>query len=117
MADLVTEGDTSAMHLFQPGMNDYLIAIAGWGMIASMCFRDREKVTLLLPLYIVLPAGTKVLATSYLEPDEVVGMVDDAHGVCLGVTDAEGHLDGAFRVHVLTSRNTRYPARFAPSSA
>jgi hypothetical protein len=98
-------------------MNDYEIAVAGRGVIASMCFRNWEKVASRLPLYIVLPTGTKVFAAPCLEPDEIVGMIDDAHGVCLGVTNTECCLDGVSWVHVSTSRNSTFPARPVPSSA
>jgi hypothetical protein len=53
-----------------------------------MGFRDGEKITMFLPFYIVLSTSTKVLATTGLEPYEIVGMVDYAHGIGLGVADA-----------------------------
>src|SRR5207249_2374655 len=89
--DRVAEGDAPGRELAHPAADPHQVVVAGGGAVADVDFGDGEVDALLLELLVGKPRLAHQLGAGAVEPDEVVGVVDHAHLVGLGIIDAEGY--------------------------
>src|SRR6266704_1713851 len=89
--DRVAEGDAPGRELAHPAANPHQVVVAGGGAVADVDFGDGEVDALLLELLVGQPRLAHQLGAGAVEPDEVVGVVDHAHLVGLGIIDAQGY--------------------------
>ncbi len=89
--DLVTEGDGAAAQFEQSGADQNLVIVPGGLAVGGPHLGHREeRVVVNLHVAVVESIITTELDPADLEPDEVVGMVDDAGLIGLGIADAGG---------------------------
>ncbi len=87
--DLVGEADAAALQLVDPGGDPDGIAVAGAPAVGQLGAGDHQQVAVALDLGVVAAAAGAQGGARLLEPDQVVGVMDDAHLVGLGVADLE----------------------------
>src|SRR5256886_10487294 len=89
--DRVAEGDAPGRELAHPAADPHQVVVAGGGAVADVDLGDGEVDTLLLELLVGQPRLAHQFGAGAVEPDEVVGVVDHAHLVRLGIIDAQGY--------------------------
>src|SRR6266513_81014 len=89
--DRVAEGDAPGRELAHPAANPHQVVVAGGGAVADVDFGDGEVDALLLELLVGQPRLAHQLGAGAIEPDQIVGVVDHAHLVGLGIVDAQGY--------------------------
>ncbi|PYP57688.1 MAG: hypothetical protein DMD44_09630 [Gemmatimonadetes bacterium] len=87
--DGIAEGDASRLHLADPAAHPDQIVVARRRAEADIDLGHREVHALLLQLFVGDPGLAHQLGAGAIEPDQVVGVVDHAHLIGLGVVDAE----------------------------
>lgn len=85
----VLEAEGSLAQLRQARTERQLVVEAGGALVEGANFYDHEAIALFFELLIGEAGGAEPLDATDLEVGEVVGIVDDALSVGLGVADAE----------------------------
>src|SRR6266566_1060595 len=89
--DRVAEGDAPGRELAHPAADPHQVVVAGGGAVADVDLGDGKVDALLLELLVSEPRLAHQLGAGAVEPDEVVGVVDHAHLVGLGIIDAQSY--------------------------
>jgi len=89
--EFVGEFEGAALGFFDAGADGEEVVVAGGMVIAAMGVGDDDEgVVVEFHAFVVEAEGAHEFDAADFEPDEVVGMVDDAHLIGFGVTDADG---------------------------
>lgn len=93
VADLVGEGEHAGVDFGDAAFGDDFVVVEGGGVVAAVGVNDGEA-DLIVTFHVAVAdtADAAEFGTGHFEPDEVVGVVDDAHLVGFGVADAEADL-------------------------
>src|SRR5438876_1879669 len=89
--DRVAQRHASGRELAHPATDLYQVVVPGGGPVTHADFGDGEEDALLLELFVGQPRLAHQLGAGAIEPDQVVGVVDHAHLVGLGIVDAQGY--------------------------
>src|SRR2546422_4527904 len=92
--DRVAERHASGRELAHPATDLYQVVVPGGGPVTHADFGDGEVHALLLELFVGQPRLAHQLGARAVDPDQVVGVVDHAHLVGLGIVDAQGYRAG-----------------------
>src|SRR4051812_18218671 len=87
---LIDKSYTAAADLTDSGANGQVLVVEGGLFVATVGLGDHHKgVVLILHLFIGKTTGSAEIAPTGFEPDQVVGMMYDAHLVRFSVTDTD----------------------------
>ena len=89
LADLVGEAQTPAPQPLAPAGHPDRVPVAGRPVIAGLDAGDHQEIAEPLDVGIVEAGGRAEAGAGELEPDHVVGVMDDAHLVGLGIADLD----------------------------
>ena len=116
--DLVGEGHLAAPRFLNPGSNRDQVTVAGGGQVAGLYFDDGQVMALGFHVSIASALLVHVFTSPHLEPDDVVGVVDDAHSIGLGIANPQCRLYYSAFAHadVLVIPSNAFPSLLMPSS-
>lgn len=107
VANLVSEPDHAGTGLFDPCANDHLIVKASRGNVAARRFRYGQIYTAVLFHFAVIEASRPAkLHAGGFHPYEIVGVVDNAHLVGLGVPHADPRFMSFHETKIIAKRNS-----------
>src|SRR5207244_3926559 len=89
--DRVAEGDAPGRELAHPAADPHQVVVAGGGAVADVDLGDGKVDALLLELLVSEPRLAHQLGAGAFEPDELVGVVDNANLAGLGIMDAQSY--------------------------
>ncbi len=98
----IAQGQATAAQSFHPRPDSDQITVSRRGYETGVHLRDGQVEAPGFKAGVVAPFLAHILAAPHLKPDEVIGVIDHAHGICLGVTDADGSLDNFSILHHTT---------------
>src|ERR1700688_1202983 len=89
-SQFIAETNHFLPHMFQPRPHNDLVIIMYRGLVAALRIDDRdEAIVFALHIFIAEAKLPHQFNPSNFEPDEVIGMVDDAHLVGFGIAHAD----------------------------
>jgi len=92
--EFVLEADHAGVGFADFGADDHFFVVDGGRAVAAVGFGyDQQDPVFLLHIPISQTSGAPVFDSADFHPDEVVGVVDDAHLVGFGVADADAGFD------------------------
>src|SRR5713101_1657538 len=98
--------------MFQVRAHDNLVIIVYGSLVAALGIDDGdEAVVLALHVFIAEAKLAKEFDTAHFKPDEMIGMIDDAHLVGFGIADADASF--IHRCIALTHRPVHFGLRFS----
>src|SRR5690349_18600498 len=111
--DLIAEAKRALAKFGDVSADDQLVVIISWSFVAAVGLgHDQKRALALFHVAIRETARATVVGSAYFEPDQIVGIINDAHLVCFGVTHTQhrfvpnaeyifrsraGHLSKTFR--------------------
>jgi len=94
-AHLVAERDGAMVCAGDEGGDFDFVVIAGGAEIAAIDGGDGEEdAVIALQVFVAEAVGAAVIDAGDFHPDEVIGVVDDAHLIGFGITHANAGSDG-----------------------
>src|SRR5208282_3220141 len=93
VSQLVSETDHFLPHMFQVRAHDDLVIIVYGSLVAGLGIDNGDKAIVFALHFLIAEAElAHEFDTSYFKPDEMIGVIDEAHLVGFGVADAEASL-------------------------
>jgi len=94
-ADFIGDSQHSAVRFLEPGFDDDFVVVLGGREVTAIGFGDdHENAVLLFHVAVGEALSPAPLGAGDFHPDEVVGVIDDAHLIGFGVANTEAGFSG-----------------------
>src|SRR5262249_19324726 len=93
--DLVAEDDDPRAQLRHGRSHENLVIVASGAAVATFDVRHEDPEAGILHRTVRKTGNAAKLGAADLEPDEVIAVVHDAHGIGLRIADSQGQVDGS----------------------
>ncbi len=94
LENLAFDGEPKSVEFSELRGDRDQVVVLGGAVVGRFCLDDGEHQSIVLQLLVCRSQFSDEFVSRSFEEDEVVGVVNDAHLVCIGVGDSVLHFDG-----------------------